>query len=356
MVPVLVSTIEPAPVINSQPAAAEISFGSNLILAVDANAGGSARFQWRKDGLDIPGATSAILAKVSQGEADAGYYSVLVSNNTGATLSNVSRVASATTSETRAFLGNLSVRTQLKPNVPLIVGAVVSGSSKPLLMRAIGPALNSFGLQGARETEMRIYDSGQRALATTRGWENNLSSVFALVGAFPLTSGSTDSALLKSMADSFTIHTTSPGAGAALVELYDATGGSGQRLINMSVRNQVGVGGEVLIAGMVVVGTGKIDLLFRAVGPSLGLFGLTGVLADPKITIYAPNGEAVASNDNWTSELAPVFTRVGAFGLPIGSRDAALQFTAQAGSVYTVHVSGVNNTNGEALVEVYEVF
>ena len=38
-----------------------------------------------------------------------------------------------------------------------------------------------------------------------------------------------------------------------------------------------------------------------------------------------------------------------------GSRDAAFLFSADAGSVYTVHVAGVNNTTGEALVEVYEV-
>jgi hypothetical protein len=46
---------------------------------------------------------------------------------------------------------------------------------------------------------------------------------------------------------------------------------------------------------------------------------------------------------------------VGAFGLAAGSLDAALLFNADAGSVYTVHVSGVNNGTGEALVEVYEV-
>lgn len=41
--------------------------------------------------------------------------------------------------------------------------------------------------------------------------------------------------------------------------------------------------------------------------------------------------------------------------LAAGSLDAALLFNADAGSVYTVHVSGVNNGTGEALVEVYEV-
>jgi len=61
-------------------------------------------------------------------------------------------------------------------------------------------------------------------------------------------------------------------------------------------------------------------------------------------------------NNNWDGSLAPTFARVGAFPLAAGSRDAAALVTLPAGSTYTVKVSGVNNTAGEALVEVYEVF
>jgi hypothetical protein len=37
-------------------------------------------------------------------------------------------------------------------------------------------------------------------------------------------------------------------------------------------------------------------------------------------------------------------------------RNAALLITLNAGASYTVQVAGVNNTTGEALIEVYEVF
>jgi hypothetical protein len=114
------------------------------------------------------------------------------------------------------------------------------------------------------------------------------------------------------------------------------------------------VDSDILIVGLAVGGTGRINLLLRAVGPMLAAFGVQGVLQDPQVTIY--RGETVmATNDNWSADLIPVFTRVGAFGLAAGSLDAALLFNADAGSVYTVHVSGVNNGTGEALVEVYEV-
>ena len=71
---------------------------------------------------------------------------------------------------------------------------------------------------------------------------------------------------------------------------------------------------DILIVGLAVGGTGRINLLLRAVGPMLAAFGVQGVLQDPQVTIY--RGETVmATNDNWSADLIQVFTRVGAFGL-----------------------------------------
>lgn len=53
------------------------------------------------------------------------------------------------------------------------------------------------------------------------------------------------------------------------------------RLINLSVRTSAGTGAQTLIAGFVVGGTDTKQALVRAIGPTLGAFGVTGVLADP---------------------------------------------------------------------------
>ncbi|MSU49391.1 MAG: hypothetical protein EXS37_09950 [Opitutus sp.] len=96
-------------------------------------------------------------------------------------------------------------------------------------------------------------------------------------------------------------------------------------------------------------------MLIRAVGPRLADLGVTGVLADPKFDVFrAGTAAAIASNDNWDAPLAATFNAVGAFGLTVGSRDAALVTSLTPGS-YTVQVSGVNGGTGEALVEIYEV-
>jgi hypothetical protein len=67
----------------------------------------------------------------------------------------------------------------------------------------------------------------------------------------------------------------------------------------------------------------------------------------------------IASNDNWgdrtdAAQIAAAATTVGAFGYPIGSRDAALLINLAPGA-YTLQIVGQGSATGIALVEVYEV-
>jgi hypothetical protein len=67
-------------------------------------------------------------------------------------------------------------------------------------------------------------------------------------------------------------------------------------------------------------------------------------------------GAVIAMNDNWDSTLAATFAQVAAFSLPDNSRDAALIVNLNAGTSYTVQISGADGGTGEALLEVYELF
>ena len=159
----------------------------------------------------------------------------------------------------------------------------------------------------------------------------------------------------------FQISSAVSGAGGGVIaELYDATAAdavvaSTPRLVNVSVRKQIPAG-TVLIAGFVIGGTTAKTVLIRTIGPGLTVFGVTGVMADPKLDLYS--GQVViASNDNWGGEpqLAAAGASVGAFAISdLTSRDAVLLATLAPGA-YTAQASGVNNTGGVALVEVYEV-
>jgi hypothetical protein len=84
---------------------------------------------------------------------------------------------------------------------------------------------------------------------------------------------------------------------------------------------------------------------------------VAGTLSDPRLDIYAAGGATpIQSNDNWggTAELAAKFNQLGAFALPdTASKDAAILMTLAPGA-YSAIVSGVGETTGVALVEVYD--
>ena len=148
--------------------------------------------------------------------------------------------------------------------------------------------------------------------------------------------------------------------GVALAEIYedDATAG---RLVNLSSRGFVSPGASVMIPAFV---TGNLatptpkKLLIRGVGPALTTFGVPNVLANPTLSVVDSAGRTVATNDDWetNSNLAELRTVTAqlAFPLAAGSRDAALLLSLPSGA-FTCVVSGVGNTSGTALVEVYEV-
>lgn len=125
------------------------------------------------------------------------------------------------------------------------------------------------------------------------------------------------------------------------------------RLANLAIRADASAG-EPLIVGF-NVGTGaEKTVLIRAVGPTLGDFGVSRPLADPRVQLFASGNARIGENDDYAAADAPVFAQVGAFGLPAGSKDAALVARLAPGG-YTAHVTGAAGTSGTVLVEVYEV-
>jgi hypothetical protein len=237
----------------------------------------------------------------------------------------------------------------------LIVGVVVSGGGpRNILVRAAGPALATFNLANAMtDPRLELYN-GSTLVLENDNWPATLADTFTSVAAFPFTVGSRDAAILQSIDGARSIQARGTGPGVVLVEAYDTGSGNTPRMVNVSARNRVGTGDDILIAGFNVAGTGTKSLLIRAVGPKLAAFNVTGFLADPKLEIYSGAGVKLSENDNWSASLAPSFDTVGAFQLDTGSRDAALLTSLAPGS-YTVQVSGVNGGTGEALIEIYEV-
>ncbi len=267
-------------------------------------------------------------------------------------------VAPVTDAPPQGYLANLSVRTTAGTGLQtLIVGFAVSGGSKTLLVRGVGPTLSTFGVGGAlSDPKLELYN-GATLIQSNDNWDASAAATFGAVGAFNLTANSRDAALVTTLAPaSYTAQVSGVGGvtGIALVELYDtAANPGGARLVNVSARSQVGIGGDILITGFNIAGSGPRTLLIRAIGPTLGAFGVNGALADPKLELFGSAGK-INENDNWDASTRTTFGQVGAFDLTTNSRDAVLLVTLNPGS-YTAQVSGVGNTTGVGLVEVYEV-
>ncbi|HVS50888.1 MAG TPA: immunoglobulin domain-containing protein [Opitutaceae bacterium] len=77
-----------APSITTQPAGASVTVGTSVTFTVAASGTGTLSYQWKKDGAAISGATSASFTIASPQLADAGSYTVVVSNSAGSATSN----------------------------------------------------------------------------------------------------------------------------------------------------------------------------------------------------------------------------------------------------------------------------
>jgi hypothetical protein len=109
-----------------------------------------------------------------------------------------------------------------------------------------------------------------------------------------------------------------------------------------------------MIAGIIVgpPSGGSVNVLVRALGPTLGDFGVQGFLANPKLDLVNANGAVLRSNDSWKSSQA---AQIQAANLaPKYDAEAALVHTLPPGQ-YTTIVTGVNRTTGIGLVEVYNI-
>ena len=246
----------------------------------------------------------------------------------------------------------------------MIPGFVVRNGDLPIMLRAVGPTLADFGVENPMtDPSLQMIPAPTAGNGSNDNWQDGdgvSAADMTRVGAFPLRDGSADAALQATVNAPITapIGSTETGNRVVLAELYiDDTTAPGT-LVNLSTRAQVGTGAGNLIGGFVLTGTSPRRCLIRAAGPRLADFAVAGNLNDPVLEIYR-SGEsaAFARNDDWSvspsSEAISVASiQAGATSFSQGSRDSSLLITLDPGA-YTAIVSGLEDTEGIALVEIY---
>lgn len=259
---------------------------------------------------------------------------------------------------------NLSTRAQVGGDAGSpVAGFVIAGEgAKKMTVRAVGPTLRSFGVPtGLADPDLFLSHRNRRIAANDR-WPRDHDDLFAAVGAFALDPGSEDAALVGSLGPG--VYTTPVGdggdTGVVLLEIYDSDGFStGPALTNASTLAQAGSGDATLISGVVVAGEGTVQLLIRAVGPTLGSdYGVAGALSDASIKIVQ-NNVVIAENDDWGTSanvdaIEQAAAAVGAFAIDRSSKDAAVLIELPAGP-YSVVSGAADGETGKVLMEIYRV-
>jgi hypothetical protein len=255
-----------------------------------------------------------------------------------------------------ASLGNISTRTRVEigDNV-LIGGFIITGDvPKRVMVRAIGPSLQGFGVSGAlQDPTLELVQSGV-SMAFNENWKDSPERAEIEASALP-PNHDFESAIVRTLNPGpYTAIMRGKGdtTGVGLVEVYDLNTSAASKLANISTRGVVQSGDNVMIGGTIVVGdTGSSRrVVIRAIGPSLQAFGVSGALQDPMLDLVNENGTVVRSNDNWRTHQQTV---IEASGLaPTNDSEAALVHIFSPG-LYTAVVRGAGGSTGVALVEVY---
>lgn len=254
-----------------------------------------------------------------------------------------------------AQLLNISTRLGVQTGESVLIGGfIITGvDPKKVIIRGIGPSLPQ-GFGGSLADPALQLFSGTAFLASNDNWQDYQQSEIEATGIPP-----------NHHLESAIVQTLAPGAytavlsgrnnttGLGLVEVYDLDQTVISQLANISTRGLVGTDDNVMIGGLIVgpAGGGKPTVV-RAIGPSLGGFGIDGALQDPTLDLVNSDGAIIRSNNNWREMQQAEIEAVGL--QPGDDRESALLETIPPGN-YTAIVRGAGNTTGVALVEVYHL-
>jgi hypothetical protein len=299
------------------------------------------------------GAVSATVTNLKEG---ATYTFAVTAINTDRFESDYSTPVSYTVGSSEvippAVLANISTRTQAGTgNDVLIGGFIIDGVvAKKVALRAIGPSLSAFGVDGAMsDPVLEVLDATGSVISSNDNW-NVPGEELSANGLAP--SDAREAGLVATLAPgSYTAIVSGKDGttGVALFDLYDLDAATG-RVANISTRSRVETGDNVMIGGFILNSTGSSKVIVRGIGPSLVQFGVADALLDPTLELYDSNGSLLASNDNWRdSQEAEI---VGSSLAPTDDREAAIVATLAAGA-YSGVIRGAQDTMGVALIEVF---
>ena len=354
--------------------------------------GSAVTYQWRRNGVNIPGATSFNYYIGSATASDGGSYDRVTANSCG------SDISQATTIVIHSFSLNPTSQNFGVSGSNGIVNIASTGncswtavSSASFITVTSGGSGTGNGTVGF--TVAANPSSGQRTgTITIAGLTFNVSQdgtncaysiaptsqtlgASASTNTVNVTAGAGCAWIATSNDPSFlSINSGASGTGNGTVtytiaansattqrigsltiagQTFTVTqaGGGPTVLGNISTRLRVETGDNALIGGFIVTGTQPKKVIVRAIGPSLPF---ADKLGNPTLELHGPNG-LIEANDNWVD--SPNKQAIIDSTVPPGNDlESAIVATLPANSsAYTAVVRGGNDTTGIGVVEVYDL-
>lgn len=358
-------------------------------------------FQWKKDGVEIAGATSKEYHIDSATFADAGEYSVVRTNPSGSAEAVGGRLTIV--SGTPPFFKRQPSVTWSRGSEPVFSYEVLSETPVTYLWKKNGVAFSdgtNLSILFARDDFTGVYNivaSNASGSTESKSFEliDKRYRPGGLILAQPVsqtvTLGSIVTLHMEPLSSNPPYRWTKDGADFATTTSkalplnrvtledsgiysvsfqdrnYPSTIESAPahlrvlpygRLYNLSSRSRAGSDSATLIAGFIVTGSVPKQVLIRGIGPALDDFGVKDFLPDPKLTLYDQKDVKIAEVDAWDpsqrEEIEGFSRRVGAFTLDPSGKDVPMLITLAPGS-YTAHLTAANGASqGVGLIEVYD--
>ncbi len=280
----------------------------------------------------------------------------------GTTVSPFSNVVNVQVAEgvlTQTRLQNIAARARVQTDDNVLIGGfIIRDLPKRVIIRAIGPSLQSGGnaVQG-RMTDpiLELYQEGNPVpIGTNDDWQSNQADVQA-TGFAP--TDPREAAIVATLnPGSYTgvMYGKNRETGIGLIEIYDLESGSTAVLRNLSARAFVESDDNVLIGGFIAgpAGSGTTRVIVRAIAPSLKS-QIPQALDDTTLEVVDANGNPT-TNDDW--EQSPNAAEIQQSGLAPGDpRESAVMLPALAAGPHTAIVRGKGQPRGVGVVEIYHL-
>lgn len=238
-----------------------------------------------------------------------------------------------------------------------IAGFIITGDgAKTVLIRGIGPSLSSSGVPTPlANPTLALFDNAGNVQQTNDDWRNSPDAAEIMnTGIAP--PNDLESAVIATLPPGqYTAQLAGKqnGTGNGVIEVYDLQSGSSSTLANLSTRGYVSTGDNVMIGGLIIGSGDSSIIVLRALGPTVGSFGIVNFLSDPTIELRDGNGALIAFNDDWKT---PSSQPTRAANLPpADDHESAIVAPFLPPGNYTAIVRGKGATTGIALVEAYNL-